>query len=205
MCRGNREALRAACRRETINLILKPVKACCIRPGLLHELELPLDIGVQAHEEQAGLVEVALRIVAPAHPQDAMTIADGKLLRRISRPEGVPRIGSADMRSERAAQPVRIVLREQEIVVGAGRRVALGTGFVWIAHQGRAIALAAHKFCHDPFLAIPSILGHARIPLQIVSRSAHEFSECFCVLLKLPHDQERSASPEIALGGRLRT
>ena len=118
-CRGNRKPVRAACRRETIDLILQAMEACRLRPSLLHKLELPLDIGVQAHEEQALFLELSLRAITPANPQDPVTVADGELFGRIARSERVSRIGSADMRSKRAAQSVGIVIREQEIVVGA--------------------------------------------------------------------------------------
>jgi hypothetical protein len=84
-------------------------------PGLLHEFELPLDIPVQAHEEQSPPL-TGLRYIGAADPDDAMTIGDLDLLTR-PRMEALAWIGAADMGAERAPQPLRIFGSEQKVVV----------------------------------------------------------------------------------------
>src|SRR3954471_9878040 len=92
-------------------------------PGLLHEFELPLDIPVQAHEEQPPPL-TRLRFIATPDPDDAMPVCDRDLLLR-SWIKTLARIGAPDMGAERAAQPLRIFRSEQEVVVGFEFRMGI--------------------------------------------------------------------------------
>src|SRR4051812_11314701 len=92
-------------------------------PSLLHEFELPLDIAVQAHEEQSPRL-TRLRFIATSDPNDAVTVCDRDLLLR-SWIKTLPRIGAPDMGAQRAAQPLRIFRSEQEVVVGFEFRMGI--------------------------------------------------------------------------------
>src|SRR5262249_9876432 len=72
-----------------------------LQPRLLDELELPLDVRVQTHEEQT-LIAARLRLVAAADAQDAMAIGDRQLILR-PRIEALARVGAPDVRAERTA------------------------------------------------------------------------------------------------------
>src|SRR3954447_14259040 len=100
---------------QRIALAGETMERGAVDPGLLQEFELPLDIAVQADEEQAGLLS-RLRLIAPADADNAMPIADRDLLFRAGR-ETLARIGAADMRAERTAQALRVLGAEQEVVV----------------------------------------------------------------------------------------
>jgi len=49
------------------------------QPGLLHEFELPLEVAVEAHEEQAGLLSLPGHVRA-ADTDDAVAVADVDLV-----------------------------------------------------------------------------------------------------------------------------
>src|SRR2546423_10869509 len=102
------------------------------QPGLLHEFELPLDIPVQAHEQEARLLS-GLFLVDATDAHDAVTIGDRDLIIG-AWIEAVARIDAADMRAIRAAERFGIFRAEQEIIVaGAPRRLGRGAvgSFGW--------------------------------------------------------------------------
>src|SRR5437763_13564037 len=103
----------AAVTRQRIAFIRQPVERCATNPGLLHELKLPFDISIQAHEEQARPL-ARLWFIEASDPDDAMAICDLDLLTR-PRIEALARICAPDMRAERTPQPLRILGSEQEV------------------------------------------------------------------------------------------
>ena len=55
--RSESSAVRSsAARQDGIDFVFQPVELQRHRPGLLDELELPFDVAVQAHEEQARIL-----------------------------------------------------------------------------------------------------------------------------------------------------
>src|SRR5262245_34310021 len=69
---------------DRINLVFEAMELAGDQPRLLDEFELPLDVDVQAHEQEPGFL--GLRISAPFRietataPQDAVAVGDGKLI-----------------------------------------------------------------------------------------------------------------------------
>src|SRR5215510_6893509 len=63
---------------DRIALVHQAVERRRLQPRLLDELELPLEVRVQAHEEEARTRAVA-RLVAAADAQDAMAVRDREL------------------------------------------------------------------------------------------------------------------------------
>ena len=108
---------------QRIAFARQSMKRWTIDPGLLHELELPFDVAVQAHEEQSPPL-AGLRLIETADPDDAMTIADRDLLLR-ARAKTLARVGAPDMCAQRTPQPLRIVGSEQEVVVGFEFRIGV--------------------------------------------------------------------------------
>src|SRR5690606_1131909 len=86
------------------------------QPGLLDELELALDVGVEAHEHQA--LAAALPAIGAADAQHAVAVGDLEPA-RLAGLEAVARIGAPDVRTEGTAQTRRVLAAEEEIVVGA--------------------------------------------------------------------------------------
>ncbi len=102
---------------------------------------MPLDIGVEAHEQQPRIFAVPM-LVEAADAHDAVPVADRDLLGR-TRHLAVARIGAADVGAERAADRLRVLGAEQEIVVGIGRRLprrgetgGLTGGVGWVGGGG---------------------------------------------------------------------
>ncbi len=66
---------------EWVGFVFKSMELPGQRPGLLDEFELSFDIGVQAYEKQTGfrcrIISAALRVVAAADTQNAMTVRYG--------------------------------------------------------------------------------------------------------------------------------
>ena len=114
-----------------------------VDPGLLHEFELPFDIGVKAHKEGAFLLlnrrygfgiaphparvdqacvlrRVKRAAIGPAPPQQPMAVVDLQC-DLVTGAETVARVGAADMRPDRAIQPQGVVLAMAEIIVGDHR------------------------------------------------------------------------------------
>ena len=119
--RRDRERARgAAVADDCVDLVLQRLKTTTEYPDLLQELELALDIGIEAHEHQAGLGQGVLRPVGTADAENAVTVGDRKLLRQI-RDQIVARICPADMGAERTSHPRGILGAEQKIVVGLHR------------------------------------------------------------------------------------
>src|SRR5258705_12068595 len=88
--------------RQRISFIRQPVERCTANPGLLHELKLPFDISVQAHEEQSSPLS-GFWLIETSDPDDAMTICDLDLLIRPGI-EALARICAPDMRAQRTPQ-----------------------------------------------------------------------------------------------------
>src|SRR5690606_8397095 len=105
------------------------------QPGLLNELELAVDIRVEAHKQDAGLLALVLRLVGPPDAQETVPVGDGELQFRSWR-EGIARIGAANMGTERTAHAVRILGTEKEVIVGLP-----ASGLARIAHQRAAVVL----------------------------------------------------------------
>src|ERR1043165_2099195 len=97
----------AAVAGQRILLADEAVKGGAGQPGLLDELELALDVAVQAHEQQPGIAPLR-RLVEPADSEQPVPVRDRYLLHR-PRHQTVARIGSADVRAERAARRLRIL------------------------------------------------------------------------------------------------
>ena len=80
---------------DRIAFVHQAVKGWRLEPRLLDELELPLEIGVEAHEEQAGVASF-LRPITAADAKDAVTIGNRQLLLRAGI-EALARIRAADV------------------------------------------------------------------------------------------------------------
>lgn len=107
---------------DRIALVHQPVKRRRLQPRLLHELELPFEVGVQTHEEESRRLARGLAITA-ADAMKAMTIRDRQLSLRSAR-EALARVGAPDVRAERTPKGLRILSAEQKVVVGCDGDVA---------------------------------------------------------------------------------
>src|SRR5262249_48857888 len=79
---GSEDSGRAGATRKRINLVLEPVKARSQHIRLLHELELALDVRVDAHEEQSRVARSVVRDIVAADAEDAVPVLDTELLAR---------------------------------------------------------------------------------------------------------------------------
>ena len=75
-------------------------------PALLDKLELALEVGIEAHEEEAPRLSFLVHM-GPPPAQQAVAVGDAQL-ERVVRGEAVARESAADMRSEWAAHALRI-------------------------------------------------------------------------------------------------
>src|SRR4051794_4722655 len=109
---------------QGITLVGKPVERGALGPGLLHEFELPLQVPVQAQEEQARLLP-AFRQVRSADTKEAVAVGDVELLARAG-VEALARIGTTNVGTIRAFEPLWVLGAEQEVVVRLERGPARG-------------------------------------------------------------------------------
>src|SRR5437667_447564 len=186
---------------ERIDLVLEPVKARPEHVGLLHKLELSLDVRVHAHEQQTRMPQPVLRGVAAADAEDAVPVGDRQLVLG-SRLETVARVDAADVGAERAAQAVRVFGAEQEIVVGQRARPAHRSWLIRMPDQRRAIRPAAEHLRADPGSQRPGIArGDPRVANQACRRVGEKCIECGFVLFELAHHEVGAVVPQVEVAG----
>src|SRR5215203_4519496 len=110
---------------ERVGLVEQRRKVPVEQPSLLYKLELPRDVGVEAHEQQAALLTVRGSI--PRHRSTVLataaqdTVIVGSIQQRLGGSfvwgETVARIGPAHVRPRRAPVTVRIAAGEAERVL----------------------------------------------------------------------------------------
>ena len=152
---GNEEAASAlTSARDRILFSDQPVERRTAEPSLLNKLELTLDIAVQAHEEQPGLL-IRFWLVETAYPKQTVTVGNVDLVAG-SGIKAVARIRAAYMRAKRATQRFRILVTEQEVVVSSRARPhgcldrRLAAWFALWARHSLEPLLAATFFAHRP-------------------------------------------------------
>ena len=144
---------------DRILVVAEPERVARVRPLGLHELELAGEAGLDGHEDHAAVGAVVLGAfgqqlaVGDAAPDQAMTVHQLAVERHAQ-----PRVHAADVRADRAAQPLRVAAVVERVVarlVGHQRRV-LG---VRRGVERRAVAPAADELGGQQLLAAGIELG----------------------------------------------
>src|SRR5262245_1923085 len=174
---------------ERVALVAQSQKSRVVDPILLNELELLLDVGVQADEIEPTLSRFRrlfeTRPIGPAPAQDPVAIGRhwiGAHLVRVD--ERVAWVGAADVRSERAPVAIRIVSKPEFVVVA-----------VHVRDERRAIGPAADDLRGE--LSRRRVVG-----LSVLLRlSMGEVPECAHVLLELIEDEIAAVLAECGVLG----
>ena len=183
-----------------IPLVAQAEDVAVVAPLLLHDLELPGDAGVPAHEDEATVLPVVLlslcegqegTVGRPA-PDDPMPSGHPEAP---GRTECVARIGAADVSPERAHLAVPVSGRVVEVVVGwlvARHGAQVGdVGAFRGQFDGRPVTPSAHDLGGKHFIEVVRVLGRPGLGGPVGLRLTVEVGpKSDYVLVQLPPDHE---------------
>ena len=168
-------------------------------PGLLDELELPLQVGAGGQEDQAlgRTLPLGARLgIGPAPAQDPVA-ADVIWRLEVVRYQAVPRIRAPDMGPQGAGEAPRVQGGVEEVVGHVGfSRLPVG-----IENHRRPIPPSPHHLRGDP---VSVHLGSASLFRQGVRRLPGVVDEARHILFQLAHHQEGPVAAEIVVCRRAR-
>src|SRR5215469_9487569 len=173
--------------RERVRVVVEAVEGGVVQPCVLDELELPGQVGRQAHEVQAGSAgAVRGGAVAAGAAQQPVQAAGGKRGREAAG-QRVARIRPANVGTDRAGHAGQVIA-VREVVVVAQR----GSILVWCLDQRRAAGPPADHLGGEGGPR-GGILRSVRSPCDRVQESPESLN----VLLKLPEDQVSAVAAEV--------